>query len=99
MASMTRNSKGQFVAKIAEAPVETSTETESTKRIIEIISAKYGIKGNMIEVAKVKIGRKASNRMAGADPAPKEAKVMIIKAKVNGEIVTKTFNEGEKVEF
>jgi hypothetical protein len=47
----------------------------------------------------VKLGKKVSNKMAGEDPAPKQKKVMVVKALVGETEVTKEFNEGEVVAF
>ena len=80
------------VAKTAPAKVEKAT--------IVILSALYGINENRIEVKDtVVVGRKITNKMIGSDPAPKEKKLLYVKATVNGAEVEKTFSEGEKVSF
>jgi len=83
--------------KAKAAPAETPAEPEVPA--LEILSALYGIDGNRVEMATVKVGRKLTNKMAGSDPAPKTPKNAIIRVRVAGEEVEKTFNEGETIEF
>lgn len=86
---------------VAEAKPKTKSKVEKKpEAVIQILEATYGISGSMVTVTEnVKIGKKASNKMAGSDPAPKQKKVMIVKALVGETEVTKEFNEGEVVTF
>lgn len=85
--------------KVASYYIRESKSTTKVKASIQILKALYGIDGHLVEIEKVKIGRKASNRMAGFDPAPGQKKIMVIEAEVKGKQVTKTFEEGSVVEF
>lgn len=95
---------GRFIPR-KEKPIYTkiyireSKPTTKVKESIQILKALYGVDGHLVEIEKVKIGRKASNRMAGFDPAPGQKKIMVIEAEVKGKQVTKTFEEGSVVEF
>jgi hypothetical protein len=96
--------KPELEVTVADAkPKKTSKVEKKEKpaaRVIEILEANYGISGNMVTVTEnVKLGKKASNKMAGTDPAPKQKKVMIVKALVEGVEIEKEFNEGEVVAF
>lgn len=86
-----------------EKKVRTPKEPKAPKveaATIVILSALYGINENRIEVKDtVVVGRKITNKMIGSDPAPKEKKLLVVKATVNGAEVEKTFSEGEKVTF
>lgn len=72
--------------------------TEAAGPAVEILSALYGIEGSRISVTPV-VGKKMTNKVAGSDPAPKVKKDLVVKARVNGEEVEKTFSEGEVVSF
>jgi hypothetical protein len=76
-------------------------DTEDTEEIISILSATYGIDATIcqVEPENIKVGRKVTNKMAGSDPAPKQKKIMTIKAVVKGVEIEKTFNEGEIISF
>jgi hypothetical protein len=76
-------------------------ERKSLVNIIVVLQASYGISNMKVQVDpdKVKMGRKASNRMAGSDPAPKQKKTMTVTVLKKGEQMTKEFNEGEIVNF
>ena len=94
--------KAELDVAVAEAKPKTKSKVEKKPdaKVIQILEANYGITGNMITVTEnVKLGKKASNKMAGSDPAPKQKKVMIVKALVGETEVTKEFNEGEVVAF
>jgi hypothetical protein len=76
-------------------------ERKSLVDAITVLQATYGINSLTINIdpEHIKIGRKASNRMAGSDPAPKQRKIMTITVMKKGEKMTRGFNEGEVVEF
>jgi len=89
--------KAELDVTVTEAKPKTKSKVEN---IIQILEANYGITGSMITVTEnVKLGKKVSNKMAGEDPAPKQKKVMVVKALVGETEVTKEFNEGEVVAF
>jgi len=68
--------------------------------VVVIDSAVYGTSEKNIQVAtKVIIGRKITNRLVGGDPAPKQKKILVVKATVDGKAVDKIFNEGDKLIF
>lgn len=86
--------------KYEEDYIDPIVEILEASAIVQILEANYGIKGSMIIVTEnVKLGKKASNKMAGSDPAPKQKKVLVVKALVGENEVTKEFNEGEVVAF
>lgn len=104
--------KKNKIAKMAEAkeatpatpaaeakPKKSAKKAAVTEETVEVLSALYGIEGNRVTMATVKVGRKLTNKMAGSDPAPKTVKNAIIRAKVNGKELEKTFNEGEVISF
>ena len=102
----TRDKKtGRFIPKkkkasyIGEYKIRESKPSEKVEDAIQILKALYGVEGNLVEIDQVKVGKKASNRMAGFDPAPGQKKIMVIEAEVKGKKITKTFNEGSLVEF
>ena len=67
---------------------------------IIINSAMYGAGDNRIDITdKIIIGKKITNSLAGCDPAPKCAKTLMVNASIDGKIVDKIFNEGEKLMF
>jgi hypothetical protein len=86
---------------IAPAKARKSKKDTEEKEIISILSATYGIDATIcqVEPENIKVGRKVTNKMAGSDPAPKQKKIMTIKAVVKGAEVEKTFNEGEIISF
>lgn len=90
---------GRFVSVKSLKPVYTKAAKEAAgEEAVEILSALYGVEGNRIEVKPI-VGKKINNKIAGSDPAPGVKKNLVVEAKVNGEAVTKTFNEGEVVAF
>lgn len=97
-------------AKVAEAATELKlVDAKPKKKVIvkdedkaiQILKAIYGIDATVIEIdtEKVKMGKKVSNKMAGSDPAPKVKKALTVTAMVYDKEVTKTFDEGEVIEF
>lgn len=98
-----KSSKIKATAATETAPAATETAPAAIetapKNILQIIEARYGVKGNMVEVLGLKVGRKASNRLVAVDPAPKVKKILEVKAAFNGVEIEKTFNEGEFVTF
>lgn len=97
--------KAELDVTLTEAKSKTKSKVEKYEKdyidpIVQILEANYGITGSMIIVTEnVKLGKKASNKMAGSDPAPKQKKVLVVKALVGETEVTKEFNEGEVVVF
>jgi hypothetical protein len=83
------------------APAKERKSKKDTEEIISILSATYGIDATIcqVEPENIKVGRKVTNKMAGSDPAPKQKKIMTIKAVVKGAEIEKTFNEGEIISF
>ena len=85
-----------------EKATKTKATTVETPKVeaptVEILEAVYGIKDAQVSFTPV-VGRKLTNKMVGSDPAPKVKKEAIIKAKVEGKKVTKTFAEGEVIAF
>jgi hypothetical protein len=96
---------GRFIPKKEKASyagVYTVRESKPSKKVeeaVRILKALYGVEGNLVEIENVRIGKKASNRMAGFDPVPGQKKIMVIEAEIKGKKITKTFNEGSVVEF
>lgn len=81
--------------------VDAKPKVKVKEDTVEILKAVYGVDATVVEVdtAKVRIGKKVSNRMAGADPAPKVKKSMTVTAVLHGKEIEKTFSEGEIIEF
>lgn len=78
---------------------------ESNSKEVEIVSAKYGIDENVIDVTDkvtdlymAKENIKANNRLGG-DPCPGIAKILSIQYIYNDTLLTKTFSEGSVVKF
>ena len=91
---------GRFVAqKNPKYMIKVAKPGKKVEEAIKILKAMYGVEGKMVEVEKVKIGRKASNRMAGSDPAPGQKKVLVVEADIKGKQFTVSFEEGTVVEF
>lgn len=102
----TAKTKKVKAAETAEAKPEVKAEAKPKKEkkakgpVVVITSAMYGSAEKSIEVAaKMIVGRKITNKLAGEDPAPKVKKVLVVKATVDGSPVEKTFNEGDKLTF
>jgi hypothetical protein len=91
---------GRFVSVSSLKPMHAKSEKvkEAAGPAVEILSAMYGIEGNRISVTPI-VGKKMTNKIAGSDPAPKVKKDVIVKAKVDGTEVEKTFSEGEVISF
>jgi hypothetical protein len=87
--------------KLVDAKPKKKVMVKEEESSVEILKAIYGIDATIIEIdtAKVKIGKKVSNKMAGSDPAPKVKKALTVTAMVYDKEVTKTFSEGEVIEF
>lgn len=70
-------------------------------KVVEILSVMYGIQEiAIIDITgKVKVGEKVTNEVAGSDPCPKKKKNVIVRAKVDGVEVERTFVEGKKIIF
>jgi hypothetical protein len=92
-----RNANGRFVSlKNIQAAATTAAKTA-----IKFLSAVYGTTEKSIPVVLTEksIGHKVTNKLAGSDPCPKVKKQLIVEAEIEGEKVTKTFIEGEKIVF
>lgn len=87
--------------KLVDAKPKKKVMVKEEESSVEILKAIYGIDATVIEIdtAKVKMGKKVSNKMAGSDPAPKVKKALTVTAMVYDKEVTKTFGEGEVIEF
>lgn len=103
------NAKVEGNKKVTPAPAATTKAAETTTTKAEAppkpkleASGRYGIDGNMIDMASIKPGNKLTNKMAGSDPAPGKLKFAIIDYSWNtGDVKGKTqqvrVNEGEKI--
>lgn len=87
--------------KLVDAKPKKKVIVKEEESSVEILKAIYGIDATVIEIdtVKVKIGKKVSNKMAGSDPAPKVKKALTVTVMVYDKEVTKTFSEGEVIEF
>ena len=87
--------------KLVDAKPKKKVIVKDEDKAIQILKAIYGVDATVIEIdtEKVKMGKKVSNKMAGSDPAPKVKKALTVTAMVYDKEVTKTFGEGEVIEF
>jgi len=90
--------------KVEDFDIQTSKPKKKVKEeesFVQVLKATYGVDTSIVEVdtTRVVVGKKVTNKMAGSDPAPKVKKTLSVTAMVYDKEVTKSFNEGEVIEF
>jgi len=90
--------------KVEDFDIQTSKPKKKVKEeesFVQVLKATYGVDTSIVEVdtTRVVVGKKVSNKMAGSDPAPKVKKTLSVTVMVYDKEVTKSFNEGEVIEF
>lgn len=93
--------KKRMAGPVAEPVKEKKSRVEKAAGpVVNILSALYGIDGARVECGEnIIVGKKLNNKMTGSDPAKGVKKDAIITATVNGDKVSLTFGEGEKITF
>ena len=91
----------QVINEVKETVATENAAPEKPKKpVIEIVTASYGLPGNMVDFQSTcKLNQKLTNKMVGKDPAPKKVKSATITISVDGELRTATFTENEKILF